>query len=89
MIPPVCGICNHLVSDNCMATQQVNVRLDDELIEQLKTVADKYSYRSHNEVARDLIETYLPMWKELQAAKEEFLQQQQGRLMQPPKRRVG
>lgn len=79
-----------------MATQQVNVRLEDDFVEELKQLAERYNFKSHNELARDLLETYLPMWVELQEAKSEFLmqqrgraEQQKGRVLHTEKRRVG
>lgn len=72
-----------------MATQQVNVRLEDDFVEKLKDAAERYRFRSHNEVARDIQETYFEMWCELQEAKLKFFEQQKGRLQKPEKRIAG
>jgi metal-responsive CopG/Arc/MetJ family transcriptional regulator len=88
-IPSILQDCNHLVSTDCMATQQVNVRMEDAFVEKLKEAAEQYHYRSHNEAARDLLETYFDLWCELQEAKQAFLKQQKGRLARSEKRIAG
>ena len=72
-----------------MATQQVNIRMEDEFVERLKEAAESYHFRSYNEAARDLLETYFEMWCELQDAKQDFFEQQKGRIVKSEKRRAG
>ncbi len=89
MIPLILQGCNHLVSNSGMATQQVNVRMEDDFVVDLKDDATKYKFRSHNEVARDILETYHEMWRELQEAKLAFLEQQKKRIVASEKQRAG
>ena len=49
-----------------MSAEQLNLRMDSEFVEQLETDAKKYGLRGKNSAAADILETYYPIWKEMQ-----------------------
>jgi hypothetical protein len=65
---------------NPMPTDQMLLRLDVELLEELKTLATKYGKRSGNAVAAEIIEQYKDFWVELEEDKRELMQRQRSLL---------
>lgn len=56
---------------------QVNLTLSDELMEKLDAAVGRYSkQKGRASVVVEVLETYLPLWEELQRQKQEHLNQQ-------------
>ena len=63
-----------------MPTDQMLIRLDLALLEELKALAEKYGKRSGNAVAAEIIEQYKDFWVELEEDKRELMQRQRSLL---------
>lgn len=63
-------------------TSQLLLRPSEELISRLERAAEAYGYRSRNEVAVEVLETYFEFWELSQQAKQEMIEQQRAVLIE-------
>lgn len=62
-------------------TNQLLLRPSEELINRLERAAETYGYRSRNEVAVEVLETYFAFWEDFQQQKQEMIAQQRTALL--------
>lgn len=60
--------------------EQLNLRLDNDLIARLQKAAEQFGRRSGNEVAAEIISLYLPFWEEIESGKQNILEKQRASL---------
>lgn len=63
-------------------TNQLLLRPSEELINRIERAAETYGYRSRNEVAVEVLETYFEFWELSQQAKQEMIEQQRAVLIE-------
>lgn len=62
-----------------MASEQFRIQLDEDFVRELERLADEYGKRSASAVAVEILQLYLPFWKDLRRReKEHYDQQRQG-----------
>ncbi len=63
-------------------SNQLNLRPDDKLLERLDDAISRYGRKSRNEVALEILDTYLPFWEQLEETKLAVLEQQRAGLLE-------
>jgi len=63
-------------------TSQLLLRPSEELISRIEKAAEAYGYRSRNEVAVEVLETYFEFWELSQQAKQEVIDQQRAMMIE-------
>lgn len=64
-------------------TASLLVRVPVEVIERIDALTETYGRRSRNEIAADVLETYLPFWEELERDRTASLTRQRSALQTP------
>lgn len=67
-----------------MAQQQINIRVDDDLAAEVDKAMQEAGYKSRNEVASEILELYLPIWRELKRRQKAIFQEQVNSLLEKP-----